>query len=223
MERIPIPGGPAGVPPDGICAGAIVTRRLANIGDEANAIVQTGGDELYSIPLTPPEALGGSDWIGKSVSYSFECPDGTIQAADPVISPRPRDGTYDAGGRTVTITGTRVGSITYTECREPYGSTTYPINVSSTVTRENVASISVEGVDVTGGPSRVCGIDDTLSGYSFGRFAVDVNGTTALVLRSGSVFLFYQGVEWSEVGNVTVTFSDDPDNPVPIESLPRLS
>jgi hypothetical protein len=224
MERCPIPGGPGALAPAGVCAGAVVTRRLANIGDEGNAIVETGGDELYSLPLTPPEELGGDDWNGKSISYSFTCPDGTEQSANPCESPRPRDGTYDAGGRTVTITGTRVGSITYTECREPYGSTTYPINVSSTVTRTGASTIRVEGLDGTGGPTVVCGGPGTLQGYGFGpSFLVYVNESIVMNLRSGSVFLFYQGVEWSEVGNVTVTFSDDPGNPVPLESLPRLS
>ena len=223
MERCPIPGGPGALAPAGVCAGAVVTRRLANIGDEGNAIVQTGGTELYSIPLTPPEALGGSDWNGKSIRYSFTCPDGTEQSANPCESPRPRDGTYDAGGRTVTITGTRVGSYTVTGCFAPFTSTTVPINVTSAVTRTNVATIEVEGLDWIGGDGVQCGGPGTVGNYSLDDFRVKDAGTTVLVLRTGVINLFQQGVEWSEVGNVTVTFADDPGNPVPLESLPRLS
>ena len=223
MQRCPIPGGPAAIPPDGLCAGAVVTRRLANIGDEGNAIVQTGGEELYSIPLTPPEPLGGDDWNGKSVTFSFECPDGTSQPADPCENPRPRDGTYDTGGRTVTITGTRSGSYTVTGCFAPFTSTTVPINVSSAVTYTSVASITVVGMDWTGGPGVQCGGPGTGENYSLNYFAVSVGGAVVLTLRTGVINLFQQGLEWSEVGNVSVTFADDPGNPVPIESLPRLS
>jgi hypothetical protein len=223
MQRCPIPGGPAAMPPDGLCAGAVVTRRLANIGDEGNAIVETGGEELYSIPLSPPEALGGDDWNGKSVTFSFVCPDGTSQPADPCESPRPRDGTYDTGGRTLTITGTRTGSYTITGCFAGT-SDTVPINVSSTVTRTNVASITVEGLDWTGGDGVQCSGPFPVGGnYVIGDFRVFANGSQVLLLANGVVNLFQESIEWSEGRNVTVEFADAPGVQVPLESLPRLS
>jgi hypothetical protein len=220
MDRCPIPGGPAAVPPSGLCAGAVVTRRLANIGDEGNAIVETGGEELYSLPLTPPEALGGDDWNGKSISYSFVCPDGTEQPADPCESPRPRDGTYDAGGRTVTITATRVGSYTITSCSPPFTTFPFSINASQGVTRANAASITVTGLDWTGDTSPPC---PNISTFGVSSFLIVEAGTIVLSQGGGSIFLLQETMEWSETRNVTVTFSDDPGNPVPLESLPRLS
>ena len=223
MERIPIPGGPAGVPPAGVCAGAVVTRRLANIGDEENAIVETGGNELYSIPLTPPVALGGSNWIGKSVSYSFECPDGTIQAADPVISPRPRDGgTFDVSGRgTMYITLTQNRSGTRRACNGSYLNTFTP--TSSTATRTGISSITVEGIDYTYNESLLCGHGQIY--YSSPAASVSIPGEPypAISVFSGLVYIAFDEWIYSVSRDVTVEFADNPGVQVPIENLPRLS
>jgi hypothetical protein len=87
MEQCPVAGGAPGTPPSGICFGATVTRIIGNIGDEGNAIRETGGAELYSLPFTPPEPLGGDDYNGKFVVYEWECPDGSKQRSDPCEEP----------------------------------------------------------------------------------------------------------------------------------------
>jgi hypothetical protein len=87
MTACPVPGGAAGIPPTGICAGAIVKRTIGNIGDPDSGITQTGGAELYSLPLSPPG--GGGSYNDKFVTFSFECPDGPPQIADPCNSPQP--------------------------------------------------------------------------------------------------------------------------------------
>ena len=222
-----------------ISTGSIVTPI---VGDILTAPI-SGLTKYYR---NDPAAPGGSVFLSEGPAYTITTGDvdytlyGEVEVPSSILpsgyyppirstptgivqEPGPRDGTYDAGGRTVTITATRVGSYTLTECRSPFGSTTVPINTSQTATRTGVNTITVEGVDVTGGPTRVCGGGGTLDNYSFGYFAVSADGTVIMVPRIGSIFLFYQGIEWSEICNVTVTFSDDPGNPVPIESLPRLS
>jgi hypothetical protein len=80
FEEEPVPGGPAVQPPAGICEGAVITRIIGNIGDEGNAISETV--EEYSIPLTPPEALGGDDYNGKFVEFRVTCPNGEEQVID---------------------------------------------------------------------------------------------------------------------------------------------
>jgi hypothetical protein len=87
MATCPVAGGAPGLPPGGICVGATVTRIIGNIGDEGNAIRETGGTELYSLPFTPPEPLGGDDYNGKFVVYEWECPDGSKQRSDPCEEP----------------------------------------------------------------------------------------------------------------------------------------
>jgi hypothetical protein len=81
----PVPGGEAGVPPEGLCEGAVITRIIGNIGDEGNAISETV--EEYSFPLTPPEELGGDDYNGKFVEFRVTCPNGEEQVIDPVVQP----------------------------------------------------------------------------------------------------------------------------------------
>jgi hypothetical protein len=87
FEEEPVAGGPAVQPPAGICEGAVITRIIGNIGDEGNAISETV--EEYSFPLTPPEALGGSDYNGKFVEFRVTCPNGEEQVIDPVVEPTP--------------------------------------------------------------------------------------------------------------------------------------
>jgi hypothetical protein len=98
MQRCPVPGGDPAIPPVGTCPGAVVKRTIGNIGDEANAFTQTGGAELYRIPLTPPDEVGGDNYNNKFVSFSFECPEGEPgddappprrQVADPCNNPQP--------------------------------------------------------------------------------------------------------------------------------------
>jgi hypothetical protein len=126
MQSCPVPGGNPAVPPSGICEGAVVTRRIGNIGEPIGlAITQRGGEELYSIPLTPPEELGeSSSWNGRYVEFFFECPDGTEQYAEPCESPGPKDwpdfDDYEINFTnpvTVTITSTSESRNTFVGCR----------------------------------------------------------------------------------------------------------
>jgi hypothetical protein len=85
FENPPIPGGLAVQPPSGICEGAVITRIIGNIGDEGNAISETV--EEYSIPIVPPEELGGDDWNNKFIEFRVTCPNGEEQVIDPVVIP----------------------------------------------------------------------------------------------------------------------------------------
>jgi hypothetical protein len=142
-----------------------------------------------------------------------------------VQEPGPRDGTYDAGGRTVTITATRVGQLTICDCVAVDGEwqsvdcVTTPIDATQTATRTGVSTITVKGLDFTG-VSNPCGNPINVG---LGSFRIDVNNINILVLRTGVINSYGRSVELSEVDNVTVTFADDPGNPVPLESLPKLS
>lgn len=90
FEKDPTPGGDPGVPPAGVCSNPIVTRIIkkldanGDVDESVDPIFETGGEELYSIPFTPPAELGLKDWNFTSIEYSFKCPDGTEQVADPV-------------------------------------------------------------------------------------------------------------------------------------------
>ena len=90
FEKDPTPGGAPGVPPAGVCSNPIVTRIIkkldanGNVDQSVDPIFETGGEELYSIPFTPPAELGVNNWNFTSIEYSFKCPDGTEQVADPV-------------------------------------------------------------------------------------------------------------------------------------------
>jgi hypothetical protein len=97
------------VPPPETCANPEITRFIGNIGDEGNAVKETGGSELYSIPLSPPEPLGGDDYNGKFIQFIFKCPNGEPQYADPIFDPVPPTpnsflgfGTYSATRLAVT-------------------------------------------------------------------------------------------------------------------------
>jgi hypothetical protein len=79
----PVPGGEAGVPPEGLCDGAVITRIIGNIGDEGNAISETV--EEFKLPTKPPEALGGDDYNGKFIEFRVSCPNGEEQVIDPVV------------------------------------------------------------------------------------------------------------------------------------------
>jgi hypothetical protein len=69
----------------GICEGAVITRFIANIGDEANGITEVVDD--YTFPLTPPDELGGDNYNGKSVIFRTRCPNGEEQVIDPIVQP----------------------------------------------------------------------------------------------------------------------------------------
>jgi hypothetical protein len=87
----PTPGGPPGVPPAGVCANKLlITRRISRIDANGDRdpnypiIVETGGEELYSIPNQPPAPLGLSSWNLTSIDYSIQCVSGEKQDISPV-------------------------------------------------------------------------------------------------------------------------------------------
>jgi hypothetical protein len=83
MTTEPVPGGEAGVPPDGVCEGGVLVRVMGKIGEMENAIIEKGVD--WTFPLTPPEELGLDSWSdGGSISFYVECPTGETQYVDPI-------------------------------------------------------------------------------------------------------------------------------------------
>jgi hypothetical protein len=86
MTTEPVPGGDAGVPPSGVCEGAIINRAMGKIGEAENAIIDKNiGD--YTFPLTPPDGLGLDDWNGGFVQFWVECPTGETQYVEPIENP----------------------------------------------------------------------------------------------------------------------------------------
>jgi hypothetical protein len=105
----PSPGGPSGVPPEGVCPGAVITRTIGNLDEEGNvtqSVSQVVAD--YSFPFTPPEALGGDDYNNKYVGFSVRCPNGEEQVIDPIIEP-PVEPTAFTYWRVVLSNGTIYG------------------------------------------------------------------------------------------------------------------
>jgi hypothetical protein len=98
----PVPGGAPGIPPAGICPGGEIERIIGNIGDEGNAIRETVTG--YSLPLTPPEPLGGGDWNGKFAEFRIRCPNGEEQPIDPLTGDTEPGDFYQFPVQTITIT-----------------------------------------------------------------------------------------------------------------------
>jgi hypothetical protein len=69
----------------------IISKLDAN-GDKdltVDPVFETGGSELYTIPLTPPAGFNLPNWNLTSVEFSFRCPDGSTQSTDPCNNPEP--------------------------------------------------------------------------------------------------------------------------------------
>jgi hypothetical protein len=78
-------------------------------------------------------------------------------------------------------------------------------------------------MDWTGGDGVQCGLG-SVGNYPVPECRVYDGETSALLVRQGNLInLLNESLELYTETNVTVTFSDDPGNPVPLESLPRLS
>jgi hypothetical protein len=171
----PVPGGPPGVPPPGICEGAVITRFIANIGDEANGITEVVDD--YTFPLTPPDELGGDNYNGKSVIFRTRCPNGEEQVIDPIIQPP----TYiDIEGYTnIVFRGQRRFEYDYVRCRD-----NEPRPASSTFTfNSSPLPGNAVGFTIIGGGSNSettsCGSGGTLTAPFLGVEAIFANGTTS--------------------------------------------
>jgi hypothetical protein len=171
-----------------------VTRIIGNIGDEGNAIRETGGTELYSLPFTPPEPLGGDDYNGKFVVYEWECPDGSKQRSDPCEEPEQEpdpNGTFTPNEQlmiTVTVgrsdsriscsTGAQVGS----------GETTG----SSSVTLFAGVPYTFSGFG-TSTFTKSC--SDALGSAPIGITGAKIESPTNLIINIGSLSLSQLGLE----------------------------
>jgi hypothetical protein len=143
FETEPVPGGAAVQPPAGICDGAVITRIIGNIGDEGNAISETV--EEYSIPLTPPEALGGDDYNGKFVEFRVTCPNGEEQVIDPVVIPELPTVFNVSTPQTLSITVTTFSKLVGRGCVFPALSFDEQSTFDQFFSQANAVSVSVTG------------------------------------------------------------------------------
>jgi hypothetical protein len=194
----------------------------------------------FSIPQFPPDELGSNvfgenNWNYRYVVFDYECPSRQTYTTDPCLlvdfepEPPSRDGTYDAGGKDLTIKGIIDADATFCECFAPFTCAPVPsAGGEQSITLEGVLTIEVQYIDFTGGPGRTCFVD-TDSNYGVPGLIIRVTrvsrpaSTIVMNLGGSNLFVLYKSVEWSESRNVEITFADDPDNPVFIEDLPKLS
>jgi hypothetical protein len=107
----PVPGGPAGVPPPGICEGAIIELIAINmITDEVFRFERSE----FSIPLALAEDIGLPSFNNISIEFRIRCPNGEEQGIDPIIEPVTYP-SYDPP-QTVTISFTTSTVLTITNC-----------------------------------------------------------------------------------------------------------
>jgi hypothetical protein len=194
----------------------------------------------FSIPVFPPDELGPNvldtnDWNYRFVSFEYEN-DEEMYITDPCLlvdsepSPPSRDGTYDAGGRDLTIRGIIDAEATFCECFAPFTCAPVPsAGGEQSITLQGVLTIEVQYIDFTGGPGRTCFVGPADSNYGVPGLIIRVTrvfqpaSTIVMNLGGSNLWVLYKSVEWSESRNVEITFADDPDNPVFIEDLPKLS
>jgi hypothetical protein len=213
--------------------------------DENGEVLETPQVQMempgFSIPQVPPDELGSNvfgenNWNYRYVVFDYECPGGQTYTTDPCLlvdfEPEPppsKDGTYDAGGRDLTIKAIIDGEATFCDCSAPFTCTPVPnVSKEQSITLEGVLTIEVSNLDFDGGPGRTCE-DPGLYNYPVPGLLIRVTrvlqpARTIVVNIGGSnLFVLYRSVQWSESRNVEITFADDLDNPVPIEDLPKLS
>jgi hypothetical protein len=193
----------------------------------------------FSIPVFPPDeigsnAQGANDWNYRFVSFEYEN-DGETYITDPCLlvdsepSPPSRDGTYDAGGRDLTIKGIIDAEATFCDCFAPFTCSPVPsAGGEYSINLQGVLTIEVQYIDFTGGPGQTC-FGDIDSNYGVPGLIVRVTrvvqpaSTIVMNLGGSNLFVLYKSVQWSESRNIEITFDDDPDNPVFIETLTKLS
>jgi hypothetical protein len=223
MEQCPVAGGAPGTPPGGICAGATVTRIIGNIGDEGNAIRETGGTELYSLPFTPPEPLGGDDYNGKFVVYEWECPDGSKQRSDPCEEPEQEPDPNGTFTPTIFVGISVLSELSSTQINCSTGQVTNP-GFSDTPSTVLSPGVSYEFRDFgTKNFERIC--VGSSSGPSPNATAATIRrvDTGQLVLESGgNLVLFYfdfTGTGFNATYSASITATDLEGNPVDLEDF----
>jgi hypothetical protein len=231
-----------GQPPQGVPEDTPTVAIIGNLDLDGNVVP---GSEVrvprtgFSIPVFPPDELGSNaqgtnDWNYRFVSFEYEN-DGETYITDPCLlgdsepSPPSRDGTYDAGGRDLTIKAIIDGGATFCDCFAPFTCTPVPsVSKEQSITLKGVLTIQVTNLDFDGGPGRTCFVD-TSSNYGVPGLIIRVTrvsqpaSTIVMNLGGSNLFVLYKSVEWSESRNAEITFADDPDNTVFIEDLPKLS
>jgi hypothetical protein len=143
-----------------------------------------------------------------------------------VQGPGPRDGTYDTGGRSLFLTASQDLQGELRDCFPNTFTNTFGPGSGSTSTYTGVVNISVQNLDFTVSYSKNC-TDPTvfLSVPAIIVSATTASGTTIVFNGFGYTrFPIDESLTYNVSGRqLAVTFSDDPGNPVPLESLPRLS
>jgi hypothetical protein len=240
----PAPGqGIFDAPHVGVCENPIVTAVMGNL-DENGEVLETPQVRMempgFSIPQVPPDELGSNvlgenNWNYRYVIFDYECPDEQTYTTDPCLlvdsgtGPPLRDGTYDAGGRNLTIKAIIDGEATLCDCSAPFTCTPVPnLSKEQSITLEDVLTIEVTNLDFDGGPGRTCAGGGVFN-YAVPGLLIKVTrvsqpaSTIVMNLGGSNLFVLYKSVQWSESRNVEITFADDLGNPVFIEDLPKLS
>jgi hypothetical protein len=191
----------------------------------------------FSIPFTPPPELGPNilgrdDWNNRFASFEYPGDDGITYITDPCKllddeeDPPLGDGTYDTSGRgSFSVIATRIGTSTICNCATNVCTSTDLSADTESSLVSPADSIEVRGLDWVGG-SKPCGSGNpnfAIPALIVSRTLPD--GTKRNIINTffGNPFVAGKSVEWSESRSISIRFSDDPDNPVPITDLPKLS
>jgi hypothetical protein len=136
----PVPGGPPGVPPEGLCEGAVTELIAGNlITGEFFTFPQTA----FNIPLNIAEDIGLPDFNNISISFRSRCPNGEEQVIDPIVIeefPDPNS-TYEFPVQTMTITF---------EQREIFNTTDCIFNTPSPGNKDSFSTLSFSRNNVIG-------------------------------------------------------------------------
>jgi hypothetical protein len=220
----PVPGGSLGVPPEGVCPGAVITRTIGNLDEQGNvtqSISQVVDD--YSIPLTPPAELGGDNYNNKYIGFSVRCPDGSEQAIDPIVEPC-TPSWNNPGAQTAEFgqTGTAVITGSYTVTNYITNCASGAVAVNTNDTYQFTQSVSnIDKLTLTASPtsfSSGCGQSNSL--IFPGQLLIQgfLNNTLVFSQQIGTAGSVNSGPDFSQSFNATasvgdVTFSGSPVRP----------
>jgi hypothetical protein len=209
----PVPGGSLGVPPEGVCPGAVITRTIGNLDEQGNvtqSISQVVDD--YSIPLTPPAELGGDNYNNKYIGFSVRCPDGSEQAIDPIVEPC-TPSWNNPGAQTAEFgqTGTAVITGSYTVTNYITNCASGAVAVNTNDTYQFTQSVSnIDKLTLTSDPtffSSGCGQSDSLT--ILGQLLIEgfLNNTLVFSQQIGTAGSVNSGPDFSQSFNATASVS----------------